>query len=109
MKQGEIYLCDLEPIAGHEQGGKRPVLVISADAFNARTGLPVILPITTGGAFVKKIGFALELPAGMKTVGVIRCDQPRTLDVSARKGRYLETLDSATLAEALERVYAIFD
>lgn len=109
MKQGDIYLCDLEPIAGHEQGGKRPVLIISADEFNRRAGTPVILPITTGGDFAKRIGFAYEIPAGFKTVGVIRCDQPRTLDVSARKGRFLEALDAETISEVLERLYPVFE
>lgn len=109
MKQGEIYLCDMEPVRGHEQGGKRPVLIISSDAFNERTGLPVVFPITTGGGFARRRGFALELPLGGKITGIIRCDQPRTLDLDARRAVCVERLDEVTLNEVLERYYAIVE
>ena len=47
-QRGEIWLADLDPTFGHEQGGCRPVLVISVDAFNAGlSGLVVVLPVTS--------------------------------------------------------------
>ncbi|HEY2454936.1 MAG TPA: type II toxin-antitoxin system PemK/MazF family toxin [Scandinavium sp.] len=109
MKQGDIWLCDMEPIAGHEQGGKCPVLIISSDAFNQRTGLPVVFPITQGGGFARRRGFAYELPAGGRITGVIRCDQPRTLDLEARGAICIERIDEPTLGEVLERYYAIVE
>lgn len=109
MRQGDIFLCDMEPIKGHEQGGKRPVLIISSDAFNERTGLPVVFPITSGGGFARRRGFAYALPEGGKISGVIRCDQPRTLDLEARGAFCVERLDDATLGEVLERYYAIVE
>ena len=109
MKQGDIYLCDMEPVAGHEQGGKRPVLIISSDAFNQRTALPVVFPITTGGGFARRRGFALEIPEGGKVSGVIRCDQPRTLDIKARNSVCIGRLDKKVLEEVLERYYAIVE
>jgi mRNA-degrading endonuclease toxin of MazEF toxin-antitoxin module len=109
MKQGDIWLCDMEPIAGHEQGGKRPVLIISSDAFNQRTGLPVVFPITQGGGFARRRGFAYELPEGGRITGVIRCDQPRTLDLEARGAICIERIDEPTLGEVLERYYAIVE
>ncbi|MBX7228111.1 MAG: type II toxin-antitoxin system PemK/MazF family toxin, partial [Burkholderiaceae bacterium] len=42
MKRGDIYLVSLDPTAGHEQRGSRPVLVVSPDEFNEVTKLPVI-------------------------------------------------------------------
>ena len=78
MKRGDIYLVTLDPTAGREQQGHRPVLVISPQAFNEATKLPVILPITTGGEFARRIGFAVPI-SGIKTTGVVRCDQPRVL------------------------------
>ena len=51
MRRGEIYMVDLEPTKGREQRGHRPVLIVSPDAFNRATGLPVIVPITNGGDF----------------------------------------------------------
>ena len=47
MERGDIYLVSLDPTSGHEQQGKRPVLVVSPGKFNHFTGVPVVLPITT--------------------------------------------------------------
>jgi mRNA-degrading endonuclease toxin of MazEF toxin-antitoxin module len=49
MKRGDIYMVSLDPTAGSEQQGRRPVLIVSPDEFNAATRLPVVLPITSGG------------------------------------------------------------
>jgi len=46
--RGDVWLADLHPIRGHEQAGRRPVLVASVDAFNqVRADLVVVLPITS--------------------------------------------------------------
>ena len=100
MKRGDIYLVDLEPTAGREQRGHRPVLVVSSESFNRLTQCPVILPITNGGGFVRRVGFAV-LISGSKTSGVIRCDQPRALDLSARNARKVDTLSPAIMDEVL--------
>ena len=47
----EIWLVSLDPTAGHEQQGTRPVVIVSPARFNELTGTPVVLPITTGGSF----------------------------------------------------------
>src|SRR5690349_21301427 len=48
MKRGEIYWCDLEPRRGHEQGARRPVVIISADQYNAsQSPLIGVVPLTT--------------------------------------------------------------
>jgi len=61
MERGDIYLVSPDPTAGHEQQGKRPVLVISPGRFNRLTGVPVVLPITSGGDFARTAGFAVSL------------------------------------------------
>ena len=82
MQRGEIWLVSLDPALGHEQKGRRPVLIVSPQAFNRVTKLPVVLPITSGGSFARTAGFTVPLTgAGIKTTGVVRCDQPRTLDL----------------------------
>ena len=46
--RGEIWQADLNPVRGHEQAGRRPVLIVSVDAFNqSRADLAVIIPITS--------------------------------------------------------------
>jgi mRNA interferase ChpB len=105
MERGDIYLVALDPTAGHEQQGRRPVLVVSATAFNRVTKLPVVLPITSGGNFARAAGFAVSLAdAGTQTTGVIRCDQPRTLDLQARRARLLEKAPVEIVDEALARL-----
>src|SRR5712691_6720350 len=48
MKRGEIYWCDLDPRRGHEQGERRPVVIVSADPYNeSRSPLIGIVPLTT--------------------------------------------------------------
>ena len=108
MKRGDIYMVSLNPTQGREQQGHRPVLIVSPSAFNAATKLPVVLPITTGGAFAKRIGFSVEI-SGIKTTGLIRCDQPRVLDLAARAGRKVDTLPAALLDEVLARVVTLFE
>lgn len=109
MKRGEIWLVSLDPTSGHEQQGKRPVLIVSPDQFNDITGAPVVVPITSGGAFARSRGFAVSLEAaGTRTTGVIRCDQPRTMDLSARKARRLESVPEPIIEEVLARLATIF-
>lgn len=108
MKRGDIYLVSLDPSAGHEQRGHRPVLIVSPTEFNAATDLPVVLPITNGGAFAERIGFAVPI-SGIKTTGIVRCDQPRVLDLKARQGRKVDTMPSAIMEEVMARVVTIFE
>lgn len=89
MKRGDIYLVDLEPTAGHEQRGH------------------VILPITNGGGFARRVGFAVPI-SGSKTTGVVRCDQPRALDLAARNGRKVDTLPPVIMDEVLATAATLF-
>ena len=108
MQRGEIWLVNLDPTAGREQQGTRPVLIVSTAPFNRLTRTPVVLPITTGGSFARRRGFAVSLDdAGSRTVGVIRCDQPRALDLAARNGRRLEAVPEPIMDDVLARIAAI--
>ncbi|WP_380178968.1 type II toxin-antitoxin system PemK/MazF family toxin [Kalamiella sp. sgz302252] len=108
MDRGDIWLVSLDPTAGHEQSGKRPVLVVSPASFNQLTRLPVVVPVTSGGNFARTAGFAVSLDGtGTKTTGLIRCDQPRTIDMGARHGKRLESVPATILGEVLARLEAI--
>jgi len=110
MKRGDIWLVGLDPAEGHEQKGRRPVLIVSPEAFNRVTRVPVVLPITTGGSFARTAGFAVPLTgAGTKTTGVVRCDQPRALDLAARRGKKLESVPGGIMDEVLARLAPIFE
>jgi mRNA-degrading endonuclease toxin of MazEF toxin-antitoxin module len=110
MKRGEIWLVGLDPTHGHEQKGRRPVLIVSPEAFNRVTKVPVVLPITSGGNFARTAGFAVTLEgAGTKMTGIIRCDQPRALDLGARGGKKLESVPETIVDEVLARLTPIFE
>lgn len=110
MKRGEIWLVALDPTEGHEQKGRWPVLIVSPEAFNQVSKVPVVVPITSGGRFARTTGFAVSLQgAGTKTTGVVRCDQPRVLDLRARGGKRLERVSDAIMDEVLARLAPIFE
>ena len=109
MKRGEIYLVSLDPTQGHEQQGTRPVLIVSPDRFNTFTRVPIVVPITSGGSFARNAGFPVSLAgAGTRTTGIIRCDQPRPLDLGARRARKLESVPPEILEDVLARLSVLF-
>lgn len=108
MKRGDIYLVSLDPTAGHEQSGSRPVLIVSPTEFNETTKLPVILPITSGGEFARRLGFTVPV-TGVKITGVVRCDQPRVIDLAARHARKVDTLPAPLMDEVLAKVVTLFE
>jgi mRNA interferase ChpB len=108
VKRGDIYLVSLDPTAGHEQSGSRPVLVVSPAEFNDATKLPVILPITNGSDFARRLGFAVPL-SGIKTTGIVRCDQPRVIDLAARQARKVDSVLDSTMDEVLAKVATLFE
>jgi len=101
-------MVSLDPTAGHEQRGSRPVLIVSPAAFNQATQLPVVCPITNGGDFARRNGFAVPI-AGIKTTGVVRCDQPRVLDLAARQGVLVDSLPPPIMDEVLARLVTLFE
>jgi mRNA interferase MazF len=56
--RGDVVWADLDPAKGHEQGGRRPVVILSADVFNARSGTVIAMAIT---AQPQRAGYPLTL------------------------------------------------
>lgn len=84
------------------------MLIVSPAAFNEVTGTPVVLPITTGRKIARRRGFAVPLVnSGTRTTGVIRCDQPRALDLGARNGTRLEAVPDPIMDDVLARLATI--
>ncbi len=85
MKRGEVYWADLSPRSGSEQRGRRPVLVVSHDAFNLTPGWRsvIVVPISTSLAQSGRGPTAVPLPAGsggLARPSVALCHQVTTLD-----------------------------
>jgi mRNA interferase ChpB len=106
MNRGDIYLVSLDPVSGREQKGLRPVLVVSPSPFNKLTKTPIVLPITTGGNFARAAGFAVHLTGG-RTTGVVRCDQPRVLDLVSRKAKKIETVSVEIIDDVLAKLVTL--
>ena len=110
MERGDIYIVSLDPTAGHEQQGTRPVLIVSPGVFNRLTKTPIVLPITSGGNFARTAGFTVSLMgAGTGITGVVRCDQPRALDLASRHGRKLESVPTVIMDEVLAKLAPLFE
>ncbi len=103
-ERGDILSLNLDPTFGTEQQGRRPVLALSPWAFNLRSGLVLVCPITQGGQFARENRCAVPLTAGdTKTQGIILCHQLRTIDYRAkpRDVRCVERAPEQIVQEAL--------
>ncbi|MBX3289329.1 MAG: type II toxin-antitoxin system PemK/MazF family toxin [Acidobacteria bacterium] len=79
--RGDIVWADLDPTRGREQAGKRPVLVLSGDRFNARSGIVIGVAVTSQEP---KVGFPLTLKLNDKRLpkeSWVKISQIRTLSV----------------------------
>jgi mRNA interferase MazF len=98
--RGEIRWAELDPTLGNEQQGKRPVLIISHDVFNERSGTVLAMAITSQP---QRAGFPLTLPLG-KLGGKeawLKISQVRVLSTQ-RLGRKLGRATPEQLAQAVE-------
>lgn len=79
-RRGEVWLADLDPTRGHEQAGKRPVLVISEDLFNqGPADLVIVLPLTSR---LRPIPTRIRIAppqGGLKVESEILCDAVRSI------------------------------
>lgn len=105
--RGEVWYADLEPVRGHEQGGRRPVLVVSSDAYNRGPAqLLLVLPITSKQRGVL-YHVSLEPPdGGLSVASDILCDAIRSVS-RARIGRPLGTVSSPKMALVEDRLRMI--
>lgn len=108
--RGDILALSLDPVVGHEIRGTRPVLVLSADAFNRASGLLLVAPISQGGHASRETGFSVTLMgAGTSTQGIVLCDQTRTIDAGARRFQRIERAPAFVVNEALDAVRSILE
>lgn len=108
-QQGDIYRVPLDPKAGSEIRGTRPVLVLSNAEFNS-AGRALVAPITQGGSFERVAGWAVALMgSGTATQGAAVVSQCRVLDLQARGAKKLETSSSEVIEEALAKLQAMVD
>ncbi len=99
--RGDVRWADLNPVRGHEQAGQRPVLVLSHDVFNERSGTVIAVAVTSQEP---RAGFPLTLEsraAGLKKRSWIKISQIRTLSVD-RIGTRLARASEEEVARVLD-------
>ena len=99
--RGEIRWAELNPVRGKEQAGRRPVLVISQDVFNERSGTVIALALTSQP---QRAGFPLTLALqskGLPKHSWVKISQIRTL-ATERLGKRLGRASPEDLAQVLE-------
>jgi mRNA interferase MazF len=102
--RGDLVWITLNPIAGHEQAGRRPALVISPKAYNRRTGLCVLCPATRQA---KGYAFEVDVSAKNEPSSVVLSDHLRNVDWKARRAERIRRVDDAQLREVVARIEAL--
>lgn len=102
--RGEVWLGSLNPTLGREQAGKRPLLVISDDLFNAsRADLVIVIPLTSQQ---KNIPYHIPVSSpegGLKVPSYIKCEDVRSIS-KQRLEHHLGTVSASTLALVEDRL-----
>jgi mRNA interferase MazF len=106
--RGNIYWADLNPVIGSEQGGLRPVLVLSHNVFNERSGTVIAVVLTSQP---QRAGFPLTLELAEKNLpkkSWVKISQIRTLSIK-RIGKKIATASDEELSLIIEGLNEIID
>ena len=104
--RADVVWIELSPHSGHEQRGRRPALVLSPKAYNAKTGLAIFCPITSQ---VKGYPFEVRIPDGFPVEGVILADHVKSLDWRARRAKLLAQLPGPLVREVLAKLGVLLE
>ena len=99
--RGEIRWADLNPVRGREQAGFRPILILSHDVFNMRSGTVIAMAITSQP---QRAGFPLTLEldvTGLPKRSWVKISQIRTLSIE-RVGKKIGTATPEQLDQVIE-------
>ena len=104
--EGDIIEIDVNSAIGHEQQGRRPVLVVSVNALQTALGLAMVCAITTHGRRSEGTRNDLEvpIPPGLHVKGVVLPHQLRTIDCKARHAEKLCVVPRTTLQATRSRL-----
>ena len=104
--RGEIYWADLASTVGHEQAGKRPVLIISHDLFNERSGTVIALAVTSQP---QRLGLPLALrleSVRLPKPSWVKIPQIRLLSTE-RLGKGLGRVSAEELQQVVEGLFEL--
>jgi len=105
-KRGDVDRLTLAPQLGHEQAGRRPVLVLSPEEYNKKVGLALFCPLTNQ---IKGYPFEVLVPRDLPVTGVILADQAKSLDWRKRGAKWICALPPKIVAEVLQKLKVLLE
>jgi mRNA interferase MazF len=107
--RGQVWLVELDPVRGHEQGGTRPGLIVSTDIFNhGPAELLVVLPITST---IRRVRWhvAVQPPeGGLRQPSIVMCEAARSVSAE-RLIAYWGTVSDGTLRAVGDRLRILLE
>ena len=109
LRRGEVWETDFDPVRGHEQAGRRPAVIVSADIHNAGpSGLVFVVPITRRDRQVRSHVPVQPPEGGLTAPSFVMCEQLRVCAVE-RLLRRRGSIDARTLVEIEARLRMLLD
>lgn len=100
-ERGDLVWLSFDPLAGHEQAGRRPALVLSPAPYNRRASLALVCPITNQA---KGYPFEVALPEGLSISGVVLADQVKSAHWAAQRARFAAKAPFEVIAEVTAKL-----
>jgi mRNA interferase MazF len=105
-ERGDVVWISLVPQAGQKPATRRPMVVLSPQTYNAKTGLALLCPITWR---VKGYPFEVQVPPGLPISGAILADQAESLDWRTHRAELICSLPPAIVDEVLGKLRALLE
>src|SRR5207302_4791952 len=102
--RGDIVWITLADQTGHEQAGRRPAVVLSPAAYNAKVGLALMCPVTSR---IKGYPFEVTIPPGLRVSGVVLAEQVKSLEWLVRRSERICALPSPAVVGGLRKLGAL--
>ena len=105
LKQGDLIWINFNPSRGHEQKGKRPAIIISAEDFNTRSTVVYVCPISNTA---KQYPYHVKLPKVAEISGSVLCQHMKSMDLSERGFEYIGSVSEDFMNNLLSVILSPF-
>jgi Growth inhibitor len=105
-ERGDLVWLSFGPQAEREQAGRRPGVILSPAAYNRKSGLALVCPITSKA---KGYPFEVALPECLAVSGVVLADHVRSIDWAARQVEFAGTVPLNVIQTVFERLQVLIE
>ena len=102
LRRGDVVWADLNPVRGKERAGRRPILIVSEDVFNRRSGTVIAMALTSRP---QKAGFPLTLELSgrrLPQLAWLKISRVRTLSATQRLGGRIGRIEDSEIEQAVD-------